>query len=133
MKKKIVIVLIAILGGQIWAQTVTNSPDPAAPALPQAITNNLGGGKAGFPADLIGIKKGAPKFRFDGKDFDYSGNFSILLTTPRLHKNPYLGFGKPETTKLLTLGDFFKGETDGTRPCFLRIEFVCVNLCSICG
>jgi hypothetical protein len=167
MKTKIVIALIAILGGQIWAQTVTNSPAPPSPARPQAITNKegqiiapedvawlkkqgytdeqiaqmaivktnqvplsptppdlknamvfvdnfLGGGKTGFPVDVIGIKKGALKFRFGGKDFDYSGNFSVLLTTPRKHKNPYLGFGKPETAKLLTLGDFFKGETDGT-------------------
>ena len=99
------------------AQTnqVTLSPTP--PDLKNALVyvdNFLGGGKTGFPADVISIKKGALKFRFGGKDFDYSGNFSILLTTPRQHKNPYFGFGKPETAKLLTLGDFFKGEADGT-------------------
>jgi hypothetical protein len=37
-----------------------------------------------------------------------------LLTTPRKHKNPYFGLGSPETAKLLTLEDFFKGESDGT-------------------
>ena len=52
----------------------------------------LGGGKVGFPADVISIKKGALKFRLGGKDYDYSGNFSILLMTPRLHSNPYFGF-----------------------------------------
>ena len=93
------------------------SANPTPPDLKNALVyvdNFLGGGKTGFPADVISIKKGALKFRFGGKDFDYSGNFSILLTTPRKHKNPYLGFGTPETAKLLTLGDFFKGETDGT-------------------
>jgi hypothetical protein len=94
---------------------VTLSPTP--PDLKNALVyvdNFLGSGKTGFPADVISIKKGALKFRFGGKDFDYSGNFSILLTTPRKHKNPYFGIGTPETAKLLTLGDFFKGETDGT-------------------
>lgn len=64
----------------------------------------------------MSIKKGTLKFRIGGKDFDYSGNFSILLTTPRQHKNPYFGLGKPETVKLLILEDFFKGEADGTMP-----------------
>lgn len=94
---------------------VTLSPTP--PDLKNAmvfVDNFLGGGKTGFPADVISIKKGALKFRFGGKDFDYSGNFSILLTMPRPHKNPHFGFGKPEMAKLLTLGDFFKGENDGT-------------------
>jgi hypothetical protein len=113
MKTKIVVVLIAILSWQIIAQTVTDTPSDLKNALVY-VDNFLGGGKTGFPADVISIKKGALKFRFGGKDFDYSGNFSILLTTPRQHKNPHFGFGKPETTKLLTLGDFFKGETDGT-------------------
>jgi len=76
----------------------------------------MGSGKTGFPADVISFKKGALKFRFGGKDFDYSGNFSILLPTPRKHKNPYFGLGAPETVKLLILGDFFKGEADGTMP-----------------
>jgi hypothetical protein len=99
----------------VQTNQITLSPTP--PDLKNAlvcIDNFLGGGKTGFPADVISIKKGALKFRFGGRDFDYSGNFSVLLTTPRQHKNPYFGFGKPETAKLLTLGDFFKGETDGT-------------------
>ena len=80
------------------------------------VDNFLGSGKTGFPADVISFKKGALKFRIGGNDFDYSGNFSILLTTPRKHKNPYFGLGTPETVKLLILEDFFKGEPDGTMP-----------------
>lgn len=80
------------------------------------VDNFLGSGKTGFPADVISIKKGALKFRFGGKDFDYSGNFSILLITPRQHKNPYFGLGKPETVKLLILEDFFKGDAINTMP-----------------
>jgi hypothetical protein len=76
----------------------------------------MGSGKTGFPADVISLKKGVLKFWFGGKDFDYSGNFSILLTTPRQHKNPYFGLGSPEIVKLLILEDFMKGETDGTIP-----------------
>lgn len=99
----------------VQTNQVTLSPTP--PELKNALVyvdNFLGGGKTGFPADVISIKKGALKFRFGGKDFDYSGNFSILLPKPRQHKNPYFGFGTPETAKLLTLGDFFKDKTDGT-------------------
>jgi hypothetical protein len=91
--------------------------NPTPPELKNAliyVDNFLGGGKTGFPADVISIKKGVLKFRFGGKDFDYSGNFSIMLTKPRQHKNPYFGLGTPEKAKLLTLGGFFKGEPDET-------------------
>jgi hypothetical protein len=94
---------------------VASSPTPA--DLKNAIIyidNFLGGGKTGIPVDVISIKKGVLKFRFSEKDFNYSGDFSVLLMTPREHQNPYFGFGKPEKAKLLTLGDFFKDEKDGT-------------------
>jgi len=76
----------------------------------------LGSGKTALVGDVISLKHDALKFRINGNDFDYSGHFSILLTTPRQHKNPYFGFGSPETVKLLILEDFFKGEADGTMP-----------------
>jgi hypothetical protein len=72
----------------------------------------LGGGKTVIVADVISIKKGALKFRLGGSDYDYSGNYSILLTTPREHKNPYFGLGAPEKAKLLILDDFFKSNQD---------------------
>lgn len=74
----------------------------------------LGSGKTALVADVISIKHDALKFRINGTDFDYSGHFSILLTTPRKHKNPYFGLGSPETAKFLTLEDFFKDQSDGT-------------------
>lgn len=74
----------------------------------------LGSGKTALVADVISIKHDALKFRVNGNDFDYSGHFSILLTTPRKHKNPYFGLGSPETAKFLTLEDFFKDQSDGT-------------------
>ena len=108
---------IGTVNGQPQTKQATLSPTP--PDLKNAIIyvdSFLGSGKTGFPADVMSIKKGTLKFRIGGKDFDYSGNFSILLTTPRQHKNPYFGLGKPETVKLLILEDFFKGEADGTMP-----------------
>jgi len=94
---------------------------PALPPTPADLKNALiylddflGGGKTGLPADVISIKNGALKFRFGGKDYDYSGNFSILLTKPRQHKNPYFGLGSPETAKFLVLNGFAKGEPDET-------------------
>jgi hypothetical protein len=74
----------------------------------------LGSGKTALVADVISIKHDALKFRINGNDFDYSGHFSILLTTPRKHTNPYFGLGSPETAKFLTLEDFFKDQSDGT-------------------
>ena len=92
---------------------------PTPPDLKNAliyVDSFLGSGETGFPADVISFKKGMLKFRSGEKDFDYSGNFSILLTTPRKHRNPYLGLGAPEVVKLLILEDFFKGIADGAAP-----------------
>jgi hypothetical protein len=72
----------------------------------------LGSGKTALAGDVISIKHDALKFRINGTDFDYSGHFSILLITPRKHKNPYFGLGSPETAKFLTLEDFFKDQSD---------------------
>src|SRR6266705_2314782 len=74
----------------------------------------LGSGKTALVGDVIIMKHDALKFRIGGNEFDYSGHFSILLVTPRTHKNPYFGLGSPETAKILTLEDFFKDQADGT-------------------
>jgi hypothetical protein len=90
---------------------------PAPPEITNAliyVDHFMGSGKTALVADVISIKHDALKFRLNGNDFDYSGHFSILLATPRKHKNPYFGLGSPDTAKLLTLEDFFKGDSDGT-------------------
>ncbi|HVU09132.1 MAG TPA: hypothetical protein VHG89_11380 [Verrucomicrobiae bacterium] len=74
----------------------------------------LGSGKTALVGDVISMKRDALKFRINENEFDYSGHYSILLTTPRKHKNPYFGLGSPETAKLLNLEDFFKDESDST-------------------
>ena len=78
------------------------------------VTDFLGNGKTGLPADVISLKKNSLKFRFGGKDFAYSGHFSVLLTTPRKHKNPFAGLSSPEMVKLLTLENFLKGQSNET-------------------
>jgi hypothetical protein len=167
MKTKIVIALVAILGWQIGAQTVTNTPSgsPAAPspaqemanrqgqaippadldyfrkqgytdaeiqqsyqpAQPQKATlsptpsdlknayiwmdNFIGMTNANIMADIISMKAETLKFRLYGKDYDYSGHYTVMLNTPRKHANPYFGLGSPETVKILILenvgGDTF--------------------------
>jgi hypothetical protein len=74
----------------------------------------LGSGKTALVGDVVSMKHDSLKFRINGMDFDYSGHFSILLITPRTHKNPYFGLGSPEKVKFLTLGDFFKDQADST-------------------
>jgi len=37
------------------------------------------------------------------KDYDYSGHYTVMLNTQRQHKNPYLGFGSPETATFVIL------------------------------
>jgi hypothetical protein len=59
-----------------------------------------------LPADVISMKPQSLKFRINGQDYDYSGNYTVMLNTPRQHKNPYFGIGSPETAKLVTLQDF---------------------------
>jgi hypothetical protein len=71
----------------------------------------LGTTNASIVADVISIKPDAIKFRCYGQDYDYSGHYTVMLNTPRQHKNPYLGFGSPKTAKVLILenvgGDVF--------------------------
>ena len=74
----------------------------------------MGSGKTTLSGAVITMKRDVLKFRIGANEYDYSGNYSIFLKTPRQHQNPYFGFGTPETAKLLTLQDFFKGNADGT-------------------
>ena len=102
-----------LLGISLSARSQSAAP----PELTNAfiyVDHFLGSGKTALVADVISIKHDALKFRINGNDFDYSGHFSILLTTPRKHKNPYFGLGSPETAKYLTLEDFFKDQADST-------------------
>jgi hypothetical protein len=63
----------------------------------------LGMTNAMLPADVISIKTESLKFRINGQDYNYSGHYTVTLNTPRQHKNPYFGFGTPETAKVLIL------------------------------
>jgi hypothetical protein len=68
--------------------------------------NFMGMTNATIMADVISIKTEHLKFQLYGHTYDYSGHYTIMLNTPRQHKNPLLGFGTPSTAKLLILEDF---------------------------
>jgi hypothetical protein len=115
MKKAFLFVVFFLLLFSISAL----AQSPPLPGMTNAIIyvdNFMGSGKMALSGDVISFKRDSLKFRIQGKDFDYSGHFSIFLATPRQHKNPYFGFGSPETAKLLIMEDFFKGQTDGAAP-----------------
>ena len=83
---------------------VTLSPTP--PDLKGAMVwmdNFLGTINAVIAADVISMKPEALKFRLFGKDYNYSGHYTVMLNTPRQHKNPYFGLGSPETANLVIL------------------------------
>lgn len=71
----------------------------------------LGTTNAVIAADVISMKPEALKFQLFGKHWNYSGHYTVMLNTPRQHKNPYFGFGSPETANLVILenvgGDTF--------------------------
>jgi hypothetical protein len=54
-------------------------------------------------ADVISMKPEVLKFRLFGKDFNYSGHYTVMLNTPRQHKNPFFGLSSPETANLVIL------------------------------
>jgi hypothetical protein len=90
-------------------QTPRQPVTPTPLELKNAIVNMdsfLGMTNAMLPADVISMKPQSLKFRINGQDYDYSGNYTVMLNTPRQHKNPYFGLGSPETAKLVTLEDF---------------------------
>jgi len=112
---KTIQLLITFLIVSITISTQAQSVEPA--QLTNALVyvdHFLGSGKTSLVADVISMKRDSLTFRINGTEFAYSGHFSILLTTPRKHKNPYLGLGTPETAKFLTLEDFFVDQSDGT-------------------
>jgi hypothetical protein len=63
----------------------------------------MGVTNAVIPADVITIKKDSLRFRLDGRDYDYSGHFTVMLQTPRKHKKPHFGFSSPDTAKFVIL------------------------------
>lgn len=71
----------------------------------------LGTTNAVIAADVISMKPEALKFQLFGKDWNYSGHYTVMLNTPRKHTKPYFGLGSPETAKILILenvgGDTF--------------------------
>ena len=86
---------------------VTLSPTPS--DLKNAVVNMhsfLGVTNAMLPADVISMKPQSLKFRMNGQDYDYSGNYTVMLNTPRQRKTAYFGLGSTETAKLVTLEDF---------------------------
>jgi TPR repeat protein len=56
--------------------------------------------------DVISMKTGTLKFQMNGTTYDYSGNYAVMLTTPRKHRNPSFGFGTPDKAKLIIIDDF---------------------------
>jgi hypothetical protein len=75
------------------------------------LDNFMGSTNVTIPADVISMKRDTIRFRFCNQDWDYSGNFTVVLNTPRQHAKPYFGLGKPERAKLVMLegvgGDVF--------------------------
>ena len=59
------------------------------------------------PSDnVISMKPDALQFQINGKTYDYSGHYAVMLRTPRKHKNPMFGFGTPDKAKLIIIDDF---------------------------
>jgi hypothetical protein len=103
---------ILLLAAPISARSESDTPSELKGAVIY-VENFLGNQNMMLVADVISVKHGALKFRLGQTDYDYSGNFSIYLKTPRQHKSPYFGLGSPETAKLIILDNFFKGNGDG--------------------
>lgn len=105
--KIVLLLLVTSLVLQAQTNQVTLSPTP--PDLKNAVVsmdNFLGMTNAMLQADVISMEPQSLKFRINGKDYDYSGNYTVMLNTPRQHQNPYFGFGSPETAKMVILEDF---------------------------
>jgi hypothetical protein len=65
--------------------------------------NFMGMTNAMLQADLITAKKEFLRFSFSDKNYDFSGHFTVMLNTPRKHKNPSFGFGSPEKASIVML------------------------------
>jgi hypothetical protein len=84
-------------------QSVVSATPPELQNAGIWMDNFLGTINAVIVADVISMKPEALKFRLFGKDYNYSGHYTVMLNTPRQHKNPYFGFGSPETANLVIL------------------------------
>ena len=84
---------------------LTPTPDDLKDAI-LYLDKFLGVSHATIPADVISMKTGALKFRFAAQDFEYSGDFTVVLNKPRQYNAPYFGFGSLETAKLVMLLNF---------------------------
>lgn len=99
---------VTLVGTNAEAKRQAAMP-PTPPGLKNAfiyMDNFLGMTNANIMADVIDMKAEALKFRLNGQDYEYSGNYTVVLTTPRQHKNPYFGLGSPEKAKFVILEDF---------------------------
>ena len=65
--------------------------------------NFMGMTNASLVAHVKDMKAESLKFRLEGKDYHYSGHYTVMLDKPRPHKKPRFGFGSPETAKLVVL------------------------------
>jgi TPR repeat protein len=85
------------------------SATPTPPDLKNAIIymdSFLGMPNQMLLGDVITMKAGALKFRFNEQDWDHSGHYTVVLDAPRKHRNPRFGFGTPDKAKLIIIGDF---------------------------
>jgi hypothetical protein len=87
----------------------------------------VGTTNAVIAADVISMNPEALKIRLFDKDYSYSGHYTVMLNTPRQHKNPYLGFGSPETANLVVL------ENVGGDSLPLQNATVKTGACSVVG
>ena len=85
-------------------QSITNSRPTILKNTRMWMDNLFGLANATMVADIISAKQDSLQFRCYGKDYDYSGNYTVMLNTPRQHKYPFPA-GFPQAAKFLILGD----------------------------
>ena len=100
------------VGSNPTPSAMVSPPEPAMSPTPSDLKGAiiymdvfLGMTNQALPGDIISMRSQALKFRLMGKDYDYSGNYTVILNTPRQHRNPYFGFGSPERANILVLED----------------------------
>ena len=87
------------------AVKLSPTPDDLKQAI-VCLNGFLGRKDAMIVADVISMKNQALKFRLGAQDFDFSGNYTVVLNTPRKHTSGFLGLSSPETAKTVILNDF---------------------------
>lgn len=58
-------------------------------------------------ADVLSVSPGSLKFRLGEKTFNYSGNFTIMLDSPRSRKGSFFSSGEPEKADFVILVNVF--------------------------